>query len=119
MRRKFKTCYDSIITSHCSATVETQPTEDNELRTGNVGERTLEFESEVFLIENVQSFTGDDERSSTWTVTSTVILGHHARILHTHKYTRIHTDRARQTDRLVVIGHGRICETVFWIYYAG
>ena len=87
------------------ATVKTlalaHPTAHNELRTGNAGERTLEFESEVFLVENVQGFTGDDERSSTWTVTSPVVLGHHAGILHTqtHTCTRRQSHADRQTSR--------------------
>jgi len=71
---------------------------DNEARTGEVGEGDLAFESEVFLVEYVNGVAGDDERSTTWTITTTIILGHHARVLH-RQHMDTYTERHRYTHR--------------------
>jgi len=70
------------------------------VRTGQVGEGNLALESEIFLVENVDSLAGDDQRPTTWTVATTVILGHHTRVLDTSTHTHTHIMTETQTPEL-------------------
>ena len=76
--------------------VSRQQTKNNEQQTGDVGEGQLAFESEILLVEYVDGLAGDDERPAAWTIASPVILGHHARVLHTQ--TQISTDTHQQRE---------------------
>ena len=61
-------------------------------RTGQAGEGNPALESEVFFVEYVDGLASDDERPTTWTIATTIILGHHTRVLDTHR-------KPEQSDR--------------------